>query len=156
MSPRASLVMFITVGAGEQDSSQLGLHLGIGQIRSPFFCHDDNVPGRQKLLVTAEKLPQETFHPVALAGLPHLAARHQPQPGACGLARGQGYAEVRRVPPFSPGLGPEVFPAAANPLVPGKAGPLRGCITGGLGGVLQGGSLFLHREAFAALGPAVL
>lgn len=43
MSPRASLVMVVSVGAGEQDSGQLGLNLSIGQIRSPFFGHDDYV-----------------------------------------------------------------------------------------------------------------
>ena len=149
MSPRASLVMSIRLGAREQDSSQLGLHLGIGQIGSPFLGHDDNVPGRKQLLVAAEKLPEEALHPVAPTGFAHLAPRHQPQPGAGSLPRSQGDAKMRGVKSFSPRLGPEVLPAAAEPLVSGKAGRMRGCVSvtgemslaGGLGGVRQRGSL---------------
>jgi len=122
--------MSIRVGAGEQDSGQLGLHLGIGQIRSPFFGHDDNVPGRHQPLVASEKLPEEALHPVAPTGFAYLASRHQPQAGALPLSRGQGDAEMRRVKPFAPGLGPEVLPAAAEPLLPGKAGRVRGFVTG--------------------------
>ncbi len=71
---------------------------------------------------------------------------------------------MRREQPFPPGLGPEVLPAAAQPLLPGKAGRLGGGIglrgavrlAGGLAGVLQRRSLLLAREALAASGPALL
>jgi hypothetical protein len=116
--------MVVSFGAGEQDPSQLGLHLGIGQIRSPFFGHDDNIPRGQDLFVAPEKLPQEALYPVAATGFAHLAPRHQPQAGAFAFPRGQADAEMRRVQFLSSCLGPLVLLAAANPLVSGKAGPL--------------------------------
>jgi hypothetical protein len=114
--------------------------------------------------VASKKLPEQALDAIALKGLAHLASGHQTQTAAWPLPRGQGHAEVRRIPPFSPGLGPEVLLTAAEPLVSGKAGRLRGCggITGemswagGLGGVLQRCSLYLHRQALAAFGSAVL
>lgn len=118
--------MLVRIGAGEQDSCQLGLHLGVGQIRSPFFCHDDDVPRGQEPFVESEKFPEQAFYPVAPEGFPHLAPRHQPQSGAVSFPRSQGNAEVRRMQPFPPGLGPEVLPTAAKPLFSGKAGRLRG------------------------------
>jgi len=149
MIARASLVMVISSGAGEQDFCQLGLHLGVGQIRSPFFGHDDNIARRQNLFVATEKLPQKALHPVAATGFPHLATRYQPQPGGPSLPRGQADAEMRRVQSFSPGLGPQVFLTAADPLVSGKAGRFRGCggftgevsWAGGFGSGFQRGSL---------------
>jgi hypothetical protein len=114
--------------------------------------------------VAAKKLPEEALHPVAPGGLAHLASGHQPQAGAGALPRGQTDAEMRREQPFPPGLGPEVLPAAAQPLLPGKAGRLGGGLglmgavrlAGGLAGVLQRRSLLLAREALAASGPALL
>ncbi len=157
--------MLVSLGAGEQDSRQLGLHLGIRQIRRPFFGHDDNVLRRQKLLVAPEKLPEEALHPVAAVGFTHLAPRHQPQPGAFAISWGQADAEVRRVQSFSPCLGPQVLLTAADPLVSGKAGRLWGCggftleasWVGGFWGGRERCSLKIsHREAFPALGPAAL
>jgi hypothetical protein len=87
--------------------------------------------------VASEKLPQETLHPVAATSFAHLTPRHQPQSGASPLPRGQTDAEMGSIESFAPGLGPEVFPAAAEPLVPGKAGRVRGCVIGGLSGVRQ-------------------
>jgi hypothetical protein len=92
--------------------------------------------------VASKKLPEEALYPVAPAGFAYLASRHQPQAGACPLRRGQGDAEMRRVESFAPGLGPEILPAAAEPLLPGKAGRARGGVTGGLGGRRQRGSLW--------------
>jgi hypothetical protein len=141
--------MVSSTDAGQQDFGQLGLHLGIGQIRSPFLGHDDNIPRRQGFFVAPEKLPQQAFYAVALKGLAYLAPRHQTQAAAQAFPRGQADAEMRRKPALPQGLGPEVLPAAAEPLVSGKAGRLRGCggITGevswagGLGDVLQRCSL---------------
>ena len=145
MSTRASLVMVLSLGAGQQDFRQFVLHLGIGQIRSPFFGHDDDVPRRQELFVAPEKFSQEALHPVAATGFAHLAPRDQPQPGAASLPRGQADAEVRRVQSFSPCLGPQVLLAAADPLVSGKAGRLPGC-GGFTGEVSRGGGLWGGRE----------
>jgi hypothetical protein len=161
MSTRASLVMVYSTGAGQQDFGQLGLHLGIGQIRSPFLGHDDNIPGRQHLFMASKKLPKQAFYAVALKGLAYLAPRHQTQAAARAFPRGQADAEMRRKPTFPPGLGPEVLPAAAEPLISGKAGRLRGCggITrgvswaGGLGGVLQRCSLDLTPRGACGLWP---
>jgi|WetSurMetagenome_2_1015567.scaffolds.fasta_scaffold794104_1 hypothetical protein len=136
MSTRATLVMVIRWGAGHEKPGQLGLHLGVGQIGSPFFGHDDNVHRRQESFVAPEKLPEQALHPVAPMGLAHLAPRHQPQPGAGSLPRGQADAEVRRVQSFSPGLGPLVFLAAADPLVAGEAGRFPG--PGGFTGEVSG------------------
>jgi hypothetical protein len=77
MSPKASLVMVVSVGAGEQNLGQLGLHLSKSQIRGPFLGHDNYVPPRQPLFVASEKLPQEPLDPVAPEGLAHLAPHHQ-------------------------------------------------------------------------------
>ena len=151
MSPKANLVMVVSRGAGEQDSGQLGLHLGISQIRSPFFGHNDNVPRWQDLLVASKKLSQEALDPVAPEGFAHLATRYQPQPRAFSLPGGQADAEMRRVQFSSLCLSPEILPAAAEPLVLGKAGRPGGCnnvtgdvsLAGGLEGVLQRGSLYL-------------
>jgi hypothetical protein len=92
--------------------------------------------------VASEKLPEEPLHPVAPAGFADLASRHQPQAGAMPLPRSQGNAKMCRVESFAPGLGPLILPAAAEPLFPGKAGPGRDCVTGGLGGRCQRGSLW--------------
>jgi hypothetical protein len=129
MSPRASLVMVVSGGAAKQDSGQLGLHLGISQIRSPFLGHDDQVPRRQALLVASKKFPQEALDPVAPGGFAHLAPRHQPQPAVFPLPWYQADAEVRRVQFFSPCLGPEIFPAAPEPLVSGKPGRPGWCVS---------------------------
>ncbi len=118
--------MMVGLGAADENPGQFGLHLGIGQIRGPFFGHDNNIPRRQELLVAPEKLPEEALHPVAAAGIAHLASRHQPQTGAEAFPRGQADAEMRRVQSFSSCLGPEVLSAAANPRVSGKAGRCRG------------------------------
>jgi hypothetical protein len=150
MSKRASLVMVFRFGAGQQHFRQLGPDLIIRQIRSPFFSHDDNIPGRQHLFVATEKLPEQALYAVALKGLAHLAPGHQTQTAFWPLPRGQAHAEMRRKPALPPGLGPEVFPAAAEPLVSGKAGRLWGCggVTGemswagGLGGAVQRCSLY--------------
>jgi hypothetical protein len=77
MSNKASLVMVFRFGAGQQDFRQLGPDLGIGQIRSPFFGHDDNIPRRQHLFVASEKLPEKALNAIALKGIAHLAPRHQ-------------------------------------------------------------------------------
>ena len=151
MSPRASLVMGINVGAGKQDSGQLGLHLGICQIRGPFFSHNDYIPRRQPVFVASEKLPQQPFDPIALEGLARLAPRHQSQPGAWALSWGQADTEMRCIQFFSPDLGPEILPATAKPFLSGKAGRPGGCcggtgnvsLTGGLEGVFQRCSLYL-------------
>jgi hypothetical protein len=153
--------MMISLGAGNEDFRQLGLHLGISQIRSPFFGHDNNIPRRQDLFVASEKLPEKAFYAVTLKGLAYLAPGHQTQARAFALPRGQAHAEMRRKPTFPPGLGPEVLPAAAEPLVSGKAGRLRGCggVTrevswaGGLGGVLQRCSLYLTPRGACGLWP---
>jgi hypothetical protein len=151
MSPRASLVMGVSVGAGKQDSGQLGLHLGVSQFSSPFLGHNDYVPRRQFFFVASEKLPQQPFDPVALEGLARLAPRHQSQPGAWALSWGQADTEMRCIQFFSPGLGPEILPATAKPFLPGKAGRPEGCrgatgndsLAGGLEGMLQRCSLYL-------------
>ena len=143
--------MVISGGAGKQDSGQFGLHLGISQIGGPFFGHNNNIPWGQIPFMASEKLPEEPLNPVAPGGLAHFAPGHQPQPGAFALPRGQADAKMRRVQSFSPCLGPEVLPAAAKPLVSGKAGRLKGCsgvtdnvsLVGGLGGMVQRGSLYL-------------
>jgi hypothetical protein len=161
MSPRATLVMVILAGVGKQDSGQLGPHLGISQIRSPFLGHDDNIPRRQALFVAPEKLPEEALYTVALKGLTHLAPRHQTQAAAWALPRGQTDAEMRRKQSFPPGLGPEVLPTAAEPFVSGKAGRLRGCggITwevsraGRLGDALQRCSLYVTPRGACGLWP---
>jgi hypothetical protein len=161
MSTRASLVMVVSSRAGKQDFGQLGLHLVIRQIRSPFFGHNNDIPRRQNLFVASEKLSKEALYAVALKGLAHLAPRHQTQAGAGPLPRGQADAEMRRKPPFPPGLGPEVLPAAAEPLISGKASRLRGCggVTrevswaGGLGGALQRCSLDLTPRGACGLWP---
>jgi hypothetical protein len=153
----------VCFGAGRQDLQELGPDLCICQIRSPFFGHDNNIPGRQHLLVASKKLPEQALYAVALKGLAHLASGHQPQTASWPLPRGQGNAEMRRIPALPPGLGPEVLLTAAEPLVSGKAGRLRGgggstgemSWAGGLGGVLQRCSLYLHRQALAAFGSAV-
>lgn len=164
MSPRATLVMTVNLPAPGQDFEQLDFHLVIGQVRSPFLGHDDDISRRQAVFVAAKKLPEEALHPVAPGGFAHLASGHQPQAGAGALPRGQTDAEMRREQPFPPGLSPEVLPAAAQPLLPGKAGRLGGGIglvgmvrlAGRLAGVLQRRSLLLAREALAASGPALL
>ena len=130
MSTRASLVMVVLAGVGKQDFGQLGPHLGISQIRSPFLGHDDNIPRRQALFVAPEKLPDKAPYAVALKGFTHLASRHQTQAATGALPRGQTDAEMRRKQSFPPGLGPEVLPTTAKPFVSGKAGRLRG-----LGGI---------------------
>jgi hypothetical protein len=143
--------MGVVVGTGKQDSGQLSLHLNISQIRGPFLGHDDYVSRRQPLLVASKKLPQEPLDPVALEGFASLAPHHQTQPGAFALPWGQADAEMRGVPFFSPGLGPEVLPATTKPLCAGKAGRLGrrggalGAVgwAGGLEGMLQRGSLGL-------------
>ena len=150
MSPRASLVIGVRVGAGQQDLGQLGLHLGVCQIRGPFFSHNNYIPRRQPVFVASEKLPQQSFDPIALEGLARLAPRHQSQPGAWALSWGQADTEMRCIQLFSPGLGPEILPAAAHPFLSGKAGRPGGhcgatsnvSLTGGLEGVLQRCSLF--------------
>ena len=95
------------------------------------------------MFVAPEKLPEKALHPVAPEGLAHFAPRHQPQPRAFALAGGQADAEMRREQSFSPGLGPEVLLAAADPLVSGKAGRLGACggFTGEVGWAfgLEGG-----------------
>jgi hypothetical protein len=68
----------VRFGAGLQDLQQLGPDLGIRQIRSPFFGHDNNISGRQHLFVAPEKLPEQALYAVALKGLAHLASGHQP------------------------------------------------------------------------------
>ena len=159
MSPRASLVMGVRVGAGQQDSGQLGLHLGVCQIRGPFFSHNDYITRRQPVFVASEKLPQQPFDPIALEGLARLAPRHQSQPGAWALSWGQADTEMRCVQFFSPGLGPEILPATAKPFLSGKAGRPGGCtggtgnisLTGGLEGVLQRCSLFYTERRFRPL-----
>jgi hypothetical protein len=143
--------MVVSVGAGEQNLGQLGLHLSKSQISGPFLGHNNYVPPRQPLFVVSEKLPQEPLNPVAPEGLAHLAPHHQTQPGAWTLSWGQADTEVRCVQFFSPCLGPEILSAPTKPLLSGKAGhPLgvgggAGCVSraGGLGGVLQRGSLYL-------------
>jgi hypothetical protein len=153
--------MVVRAPAGQQDFGQLGLHLGIGQSRSPFFGHDDNIPRRQALFVASKKLPEQPLDAVALKGLAHLAPRHQTQAAARALPRGQADAEMRRKQSFPPGLGPEVLPAAAEPLISGKAGRLRGgggvtgkvSWAGGLGGVLQRCSLYLTPRGVCGLWP---
>lgn len=141
--------MMVSVGAGEQNPGQLGLHLARGQIRGPFLGHDNNVPPRQPLFVAAEKLPEEPLDPVAPEGLANFTPHHQTQAGAWTLGGGQADTEVRCGQFFSPGLGPEILPTAAQPLLSGKAGRPFGrgggtgnvSRTGGFGGVLQCGSL---------------
>jgi hypothetical protein len=156
--------MTVNLPAPDQDLEQLGFHLVIGQIGRPLFGHNDDISRRQAVFVAAKKLPEEALHPVAPGGLAHLASGHQPQAGAGALPRGQADAEMRREQPCPPGLGPEVLPAAAQPLLPGKAGRLGGglglvravSLAGGLAGVGQRRSLLLPREALAASGPALL
>lgn len=150
MSPRASLVMVVSIAAREQDPGQLGLHLSKSQIRGPFLGHDNYVSPRQPLLVASEKLPQEPLDPVAPDGLPYLAPHHQTQPGAWTLSWSQADTEVRCEQFFSPCLGPEVLPATAKPFLSGKAGRPGGrsgtgnaSRAGGLGGVLQRYSLYI-------------
>ena len=118
--------MMVGPGAADEYIGQFGLHLGIGQIRGPFFSHDNDIPRRQELPVAPEKLPEEALHPVAAAGLAHLASRHQPQTGTDAFPRGQADAEMRRVQSFSSCLGPDVLLMAANPRISGKAGRCRG------------------------------
>lgn len=156
--------MTVNLSALDQDLQQFGFHLVIAQIRSPFLGHDDDISRRQVVFVAPKKLPEEAFHPVAPGGFAHLPPRYQPQAGAWAFPRRYTDAEMQRVQLFSSRLGPEVLPAAAQPLVSGKAGRLRGMggVTGGvswaggLGGVLQRRSLVLPCEALAASGPALL
>jgi len=151
--------MGVSFGAGQQDSGQLGLHLGVCQIRGPFFSHNDYIPRGQSVFVASEKLPEQPFDPVALEGLARLAPRHQSQPGAWALSWGQADTEMRCIQFFPPGLGPEILPATAKPFLSGKAGRPGGrrggtgnvSRTGGFEGVIQRCSLFYTERRFRPL-----
>jgi hypothetical protein len=101
---------------GRQHAAQLLFDLLVSQPLGALFGHDDQVNGRQLRAMTAEKFPEQTFHPIPLHSFAQALGHHQPQSGA-GRGRGrQGHAEMTRIKPFTPGLGPKEVAAMAEPV----------------------------------------
>ena len=84
-------------GPGQQQPTQLLLHLLVSQRLGPFLGHDDQVDGRQLSAMAAKKFPEQAFYPIPLHRFPQALGHDQPQPGTFRGRGRQGQAEMARV-----------------------------------------------------------